>query len=722
MSDWPTKKNEPGWLQKRFKFPAGPPHKVPPQVVFLGSNPALSGALCGPTLSNDAISHAAAANSIQIAPNTIGLGGNAMLQGHQLLNVPGLGLFLTNASAPGTAPPYPIPQLGANHLSIPQTGPGTVHGAPPPVSSTQATASTVPAAHATTGQPSISNTSDVLPSHGPVGQKLERSGHGQQMQSAAENAKDVQDWPNGIVKREVEQGAEPPGWKDSKWVWTSQSCLKCGLTGPSAKSVVTCSICNGTSHLCIKGGRWDELMMGTYILVDMSSVVRYRRDKSVMWFPAKIISRKGIAVTLEWHEANLWPPKAPLIDRTFTLTVLECSEARYRQYTKSDTHSFGAIKWPVELVTDDLSKEQYDYLIKNDHHDIVKAVDAALPTVIHILQTPRIHPIKEVMNYHMKLIPSTLKGRQRQEHIALFRQYFSLPVFPAHRALLTEHCQSIHNHISTGDEGEIAVVALMVLLELVIIRQYLKATPAHDAEIYELSRIPTQKEYDLALDDDIAFRGRIVRDFTEHEKAFNCADSSSAQGEESAPVAGSTKESASHLALFQKLHLSRHVDMTDNTVQVPHPSELIRLLEEDGQPYILGSTTPVSQLSMQLEDPPQPSTFGPARTEPLPFPLHQNTELTGGNQDTSTLQPRLRRIMEDKESASPAGPRKLAQTKLPFKPLGTMNRRNPPREAAQKRERPSAQQDTDSNEPPSSDDSAKPKQKRRREQPSLNRS
>ncbi|EAU81295.2 hypothetical protein CC1G_07225 [Coprinopsis cinerea okayama7 len=395
------------------------------------------------------------------------------------------------------------------------------------------------------------------------------------------------------------------------------SCSTCTVTGPAAKNMVQCIICTLKYHYacvkeslppdfdvfphlkeewccprCINEGLWDNVMTGTFILVNMNQLSTLHGERMALRYPAKIISREGSMVTLRWHEFNCWGPKARVMEPTFTLTIHECLKIRNLQYSKEDKASFGAIEWPLELVSDFMTGEQ---LASIDKHNLVAAIQDALPSAVHFVKGTRLHPIRKLIEKHLNRRSSSLGWKERKEYLISFSSYFSVPIFPGHRLLLVEEMKDIQ--FGEGDEGEIQMVAVTVLLELVIIRQYLKMSPEQDGAIYELSRILTQEEYDFTTEQDVALRGRLFRNLTDHEKAFNCVDSSMVPLN---AVARDSKESTSS-ALFTGLHLTRRLPSSPSqNIAIGDPADLIQIFTEDGNPYIFGTCVPEDHFSMML--------------------------------------------------------------------------------------------------------------------------
>ncbi|RXW12385.1 hypothetical protein EST38_g13467 [Candolleomyces aberdarensis] len=218
----------------------------------------------------------------------------------------------------------------------------------------------------------------------------------------------------------------------------------------------------------------------------------------------------------------------------------------------------------------------------------------------------------------------SLTGTQRR-HV-----HKPLPPTPIESAAVNEdpeddqYTSDVHQELQRHSKSdEISISYVSILFELVVLRQYLTLDPSHDAEIYELSRILGDDDYNWSSTNDFALRGRIQRNFTIHEKAFQSTVNNVAGKLQ--PVAGSSTENAS--SWLTELHLNKQLDRA-GVVELKNPLDLIRVLQEDGSSYIFGTVNHEFKDDMSLT-----GSINPTSTQqeelsftphsPQPFPLAQ---------------------------------------------------------------------------------------------------
>ncbi|KAG2004142.1 hypothetical protein CC2G_002734 [Coprinopsis cinerea AmutBmut pab1-1] len=473
--------------------------------------------------------------------------------------------------------------------------------------------------------------------------------------------------------------SDPPKSLPKSTTLTVQSCLTCGVTGPSASELIYCGICKVASHVvcvrrtlptnfdeafvfdfhfccesCIHYGRWDEVMIGSFILVNIYEVIPRSTGLSKpamsFYYPAKIIARHDKVATLKWHEFNYYREKIPQVPPTFEREVSRCFQDRQSERIMSgDPHkqAFGSIRWPLELSSDELTGEQRSKLTAGDKLNLMAAMTNALPAVVSVVRGDRFHPVSRLMEQHMAKLPGTASTLSRNNHVVEFRSLFSLPVFPGHRNLIEHFLREVNILEKIGDKRnpDEADTAAVVLMELVVLRQYFGVNSSHDGEIYELSRWLTQDEYDKSLPENVTLRGRLVRQLTDHEKAFNSINPTSPDDDSKALV---KSDKLSGLATYtrQQLHLR-----IDDTLRIPNTSSLVQALTEQGERYIFGSYAPEHCMAMELgrEEEKNVKDYPPVPAFPRSFPL------TGTYRVVSSV-------------PSTSKPTKLEQTKLNFKP------------------------------------------------------
>ncbi|KAJ2911686.1 hypothetical protein MD484_g8729, partial [Candolleomyces efflorescens] len=492
------------------------------------------------------------------------------------------------------------------------------------------------------------------------------------------------------------------------------SCTRCGVRGGAAVETIKCVLCQAASHLvCVRhllpshyshlsdalddisgyhfacsqclytpNGRWDQLMLDCFVLVDINK--NTHPPKEPAYYPARIISRDGALVALEWHKYNDWPPKSRVIDSTFNLTALECLNLRFAGLIERfiSSENLGAILWPLELELE-LSEDHLGLVESRsqDRHGLLEALKDAYPAILQIVKGERLHPITDVAKNWMKRLPKSTQGKNRLMYLSQFRDQFSLPIFPAHRAMVDQYTTDIHQELRSDNDISISYVS--ILFELVILRQYLGLNASHDAEIYELSRVLDKEEYDWSSIEDVALRGRIHREFTIHEKAFQSTLNNVAGTDpELNPTAGSATENAS--GWLKGLHLQKTID-PDRAIELEDPSSLIKLLQEDGSEYIFGAVKHPFQEDMSLTESknrilsPPPLDESPfILRSPQPFPLAQPEDEIMTSKSPQMPAPTFShragaqpfRIIQtaSRNQAAPPKPPTLKQTLLPFTP------------------------------------------------------
>ncbi|KAF6751582.1 hypothetical protein DFP72DRAFT_850700 [Ephemerocybe angulata] len=236
-----------------------------------------------------------------------------------------------------------------------------------------------------------------------------------------------------------------------------------------------------------------------------------------------------------------------------------CPQCRYAVNGRWDTliddfatntlASVGSIIWPVDLY-DITSEEDIKVLYKRDTLGIEKALHGASTALSEILDGTRHHPIMSLMQSWMSSLSSTLSNNE--EHHACIR----------------------------------------VLLQLVVLRQYLKLKPADDAEIYELAQILTDSEYTISTEDDVAARAHVQRLLTIHEQAFYCNRANILGNSKLDPTPQITASVFASEDPSMKTHLLKghgQIQRTVGDVPVEDPVKLVRILTEDGAPYIIGT-------------------------------------------------------------------------------------------------------------------------------------
>ncbi|KAF5333144.1 hypothetical protein D9611_002817 [Ephemerocybe angulata] len=433
------------------------------------------------------------------------------------------------------------------------------------------------------------------------------------------------------------------------------SCETCGLDGAAALSTILCHLCKVVWHSsCMRrflpkdhlddidflfccpqcryaiNGRWDQSMLGRFLLVNVHQITRLNNRKS---YPAQIISRTNDTVTLQWHKYNDWPQKSPvMVSDTFTLSVQECYSMLWRDDFATDLpNSLGSIVWPIVLY-DITSEEDVEALWEADSLGILSALKDAETAIVEFVTGIRYHPIMNVLMEWMEELPLSTPKRHfaRKKHLLRFpSKMFSIPLFPGHRAAIDNYISMTFAELLAGKEEE--HICVVVLLRLLVLRKYLKLEPSDDAEIFELSRILTEKEYSMTTENDIATRSRIQRLLTTHERAFYCNRANLLGNSTLDPTPQITSSTIASEDWSMNTHLLKghsQIQRKIGDVPVEHPANLIRILTEDGSPYIMGTFVHDYKDDMALfGSTPYPLKTRPPRDPalgPEPFPFNPN--------------------------------------------------------------------------------------------------
>jgi hypothetical protein len=261
------------------------------------------------------------------------------------------------------------------------------------------------------------------------------------------------------------------------------------------------------------------------------------------------------------------------------------------------------------------------------------------------------HKIQAYSHNHRRLFPAPLGSIHH----------------PPHRSLAEHYAGNLPP--STGDAkanySAENVVCATVLLELVILRQYLGLDSTCDAEIYEASRILEEEEYLHLEDGNTAMKARVSRQRTSHEQAFACCTTDLAQ-------------------------LKKVIDQEGN-VSVEDPSDLTSVFNEDGSLYMWGSFEHEWKKDMTLSGElftPQQTPFpGTAKSPSSPRPFPQlDRDKTPPPPPTPPKKSKGKKKKAKIDAPAPAptcrivipapgtGKRKLdsVQTTLPFRPQRTL--------------------------------------------------
>ncbi|KAF6745226.1 hypothetical protein DFP72DRAFT_1077676 [Ephemerocybe angulata] len=404
------------------------------------------------------------------------------------------------------------------------------------------------------------------------------------------------------------------------------SCLSCGLRGPAVKNEIRCDLCEVMWHrVCVQrflpdshedmvdfrfccpqcrysvNGRWDQLMLNTYVLVGIAQVSHLKaKEGQPTHYPAQIVSRIGDTATLQWHIYMDWPKKAAI--------EIIC----------------GSIYWPLVLQSN-LSEKELAIVEAADAH-ILQALAFAQPAILEILDGTRHHPIVTLFQSWVQSLSNSTQGTERRHHNLRFsRTFFHLPIYPGHSLIIDNYMALEFQRELSDDEQASALV--WVLLRLVAIRQYLRLPTSDDAEVYEVCRIPTEREYEMSSPEDGALRARLHREPTIHEKAFFCSQSN-VFGRLDGPDID--RELVDYTEVYAKIgarfkgRVGRTKDL-DGVTTLDATAGYLKVFTEDGSPYIFGSYSHYLKDEMELagvtaaKKPPAAESESPP-TSPRPFP------------------------------------------------------------------------------------------------------
>ncbi|KAF8956481.1 hypothetical protein BDZ97DRAFT_1958322 [Flammula alnicola] len=292
-------------------------------------------------------------------------------------------------------------------------------------------------------------------------------------------------------------------------------CDSCQLSQPNPsrpfKSLtVTCTLCERIWHedcvsmdgadmslddtwacpACIHphGGRWDKVMLGTFILL--------KPKPSARFYPAKVLGRSSpIQVHVEWYNDNIYQADDDPLVTISVFTPNQCLHAKYCdtffEYTKEN---LGAIKWPVRLEEDAADKHDYS------NTDIRKILEGSYGAVLEIMLGTRDHPIVPLYNNWIKNRSHSVK--MITQHQFKFTQQFKLDVLPGDLSLIDPFLQYLHHDTKNSKvyvESHWIHNVASVLFRLAILRGYLGRQPCDDEQIFYLAYTSS-----IAADSDIA--------------------------------------------------------------------------------------------------------------------------------------------------------------------------------------------------------------------------
>ncbi|KAF6750615.1 hypothetical protein DFP72DRAFT_851425 [Ephemerocybe angulata] len=450
------------------------------------------------------------------------------------------------------------------------------------------------------------------------------------------------------------------------------SCETCGLDGAAALSTILCHLCKVVWHTscmrrflppdhlddidflfcCPQCSRFTlRLALPKFAGADLGDLSAWslppgQRAPNHQTEQPKIISSADYLP----GKYNDWPQKSPvMVSDTFTLSVQECYSMLWRDDFATDLpNSLGSIVWPIVLY-DITSEEDVEALWKADSLGILSALKDAETAIVEFVTGIRYHPIMNVLMEWMDELPLSTPKRHfaRKKHLLRFpSKMFSIPLFPGHRAAIDNYISMTFAELLAGKEEE--HICVVVLLRLLVLRKYLKLEPSDDAEIFELSRILTEKEYSMTTENDIATRSRIQRLLTTHERAFYCNRANLLGNSTLDPTPQLISSTIASEDWSMNTHLLKghsQIQRKIGDVPVEHPANLIRILTEDGSPYIMGTYVHDYKDDMALfgstpyplkTRPPRDPALGP---EPFPFNPNEPPTTREGESTFRVIQP-----------------------------------------------------------------------------------
>ncbi|EIM79531.1 uncharacterized protein STEHIDRAFT_116440 [Stereum hirsutum FP-91666 SS1] len=239
-----------------------------------------------------------------------------------------------------------------------------------------------------------------------------------------------------------------------------------------------CYVCSRAARERPGSVLWsDAKYINQYILLQT-------REKSKTYYAAKILRREGRSAVLKWFDCNKYSPMRdkPLTDE-FKFPTQRAVEAAIAMYKNAE--NAGHIYWPLQLCED--ARDKYRYA----NPTIQAALEDAFGAIIAILTGARKHP---VMSGYSNWL-NTAAGRQnllRRGH-DWANTTFNIPILPGDSSLLAPYLSHMLRVLAdrmpdwTGVlRSQLIFEPGTVLLQLVILRTYLRLSPKHDNEIFDL--------------------------------------------------------------------------------------------------------------------------------------------------------------------------------------------------------------------------------------------
>ncbi|KAF8160547.1 hypothetical protein K438DRAFT_1985649 [Mycena galopus ATCC 62051] len=238
------------------------------------------------------------------------------------------------------------------------------------------------------------------------------------------------------------------------------------------------------------------------------------------------------AVRLEWYVDNIYTQHEQPLESEFLYTKEACAKAAAANadltYFKDNV---GAIRWPYRLLEDAHDVHEYNNI------QIAESLLHSRHAVIEILSGLAPHPI--VHDYETWMSSA---GQLTQENHAndFARKFFEARILPGDASLIEPHTEHVVQQICFPLSGENmdlrrrVIVLAPLLFQLVILRIYLRRSPADDEQIYFLTRIFDKSELKKINNNDPllgAKRGKVIRNKTVPEIVMNTPETSSSTNE-----------------------------------------------------------------------------------------------------------------------------------------------------------------------------------------------
>ncbi|KAJ3552568.1 hypothetical protein NM688_g4086 [Phlebia brevispora] len=229
---------------------------------------------------------------------------------------------------------------------------------------------------------------------------------------------------------------------------------------------------------CMKIPVWSESMIGQTILFPTT------RFKSAKVYPARIIGRRGKLADIEWYHGNTYRKRER--PNFHTIPIHTCAASLDMQRKRGDIAKYAALAWPTRLIENAVDKYGYSNV------NLTHALEDAFYSVWEIISGKRLHPVVQRYKDEMP------KGVERPQWTTQFHDRYRIPILEGDDGLIDHYLAELQARLKQEmpkvDEGDVHSLSIdsrihgiaLMLLRLVILREYLERKPEDDDEIYRL--------------------------------------------------------------------------------------------------------------------------------------------------------------------------------------------------------------------------------------------